>query len=102
MADTMSGQRRRRLHVGELVDEAPQALQLALGRRVHLDARHQRDEVGPLHLHRRDVGDDPALAEDHDPVGEAEDLLEVVGDEQHAGALRRASRRRVAGPAPSR
>ena len=45
-----------------------------------------------MHLQRRDVGDDPALAEHHDPVGEAEDLLEVVGDEQHAGARRRAAR----------
>ena len=95
MADTMSG----RDAAGSTSDSWSTRLRRRrswrLRRRVHLDARHERDQVGPLHLHRRDVGDDPALAEDHDPVGEAEDLLEVVGDEQHAGALGRASRRRA-------
>ena len=76
------GQRRRRFHPRQLTGEAAQALQLAPGGRVELDAGHQGDDVIGMGLHRRQRGRHPAPAEDDDAIGELEDLLGAVGDEE--------------------
>ena len=44
-ADTISGRRRRGLDLGQLLDQAAEPAQLAAGRRVGLDARHERHDV---------------------------------------------------------
>jgi hypothetical protein len=75
-----------RLHVRELVDQAPQPLQLTTGHRVHLDAGHEPNHIGALDLQRGDVGNHPPLTQDHDAIGQAEHLLKVVGDQQDPGA----------------
>ena len=73
----------RRLDLGQLVDEAAQAVQLPASGRVGLDPRDHGDHVVGMDLERRHLGDDAALAEDRDAVDEPEDLVEAVGHEQH-------------------
>ncbi len=57
---------------------------LAIELNVH--AGHQRDHVAALHLDRGDVGHRAAVTQHDDPVGQREDLFQVVRGEQHAGA----------------
>jgi hypothetical protein len=50
----------------------------------HLE--HGRAEVG-LELGRRPLGDDPSLVDDGEHLGQAVGLLEVLGGQQHGGAV---------------
>jgi hypothetical protein len=79
-------QRGRGLHFGQLLDQAPQAPELAAGGRVDLDAELEGDHVVRVDLPRRDRRHDLPLAHDVDAVGEVEDLLQLVGHEQDGGA----------------
>ena len=47
---------------------------------------HRGAQVG-LQLGRGAFGDDPAVVDHHDVAGQAVGLLEVLGGEQHGGAL---------------
>jgi hypothetical protein len=73
------------LDLGQLLDEAVEAAQLATRRRVDLDARDERGDVVGVHLETRDVGDDPPVAQNGDPVGEVEHLLEAVRHQEDGG-----------------
>ncbi len=79
-------QRRRRLHLGELVHQAAQALQLGAGAGVGRHPRHQRHQVVGVQLARRGVGHDPAVAQHDDAVGQPEHLLDAVRHEQQGVA----------------
>ena len=65
-------------------------------------AGHQVDDVVGVDLERGHVGDQPAVAQHEDAVGEVEDLLHAVRDEQQAHARRAgagaAARRRAGSP----
>jgi hypothetical protein len=55
----------------------------------HRPAEHQLDEVVVSQVRGRAGGDPAAVAQDGHRVGQVEDLVEVVGDEQHRRAGRR-------------
>ena len=76
------GQRGRRFHLRQLLDQAAQAAELAAGGRVDLDAELQRHHVVGVDLERRHLGHHLALAEHDDAVGQVEHLVQLVGDEQ--------------------
>jgi len=81
------GKAGRRLDLGKLFHQAPQATELAARRRISLDPRdHRRDIVG-VDLQAGHIGDDVAAAQDGNPVSEGEDLLEAVRDEQNRRPL---------------
>ncbi len=78
-----------------------------------LPARHQQPDLLDGRRRRLDLTDDPALVHDHDTVGEREDLVEVLADQQdrdsRRGCLRagrrarsRSRRRRARGSARPR
>ena len=52
-------------------------------------SRHQQAELLDGRRSPRPLADDRALVHHGDPVGEREDLVEVLGDQQHADAVRR-------------
>ena len=66
-----------------MIHEALEAHQLTPRHGVELDAGHHRDQILAMHFQRGDLGDHPPLPEDGDPIGQGEDELQVVGDEQH-------------------
>jgi hypothetical protein len=51
-------------------------------------ADHQLDEPRPVDLARRPGADGPTVAQHRDPVGDREDLLHPVRDEDDGDALR--------------
>ena len=53
----------------------------------HLAADHQLGEVVLVGLRRHALADDLAAPDDRDPVGDLEDLVELVADEDDAVAL---------------
>src|SRR5207248_11710241 len=50
---------------------------------------HQQPDLLDVRPGPRRLAGDPALVDDRDPVGESEDLVEVLAQQQHAHAVRR-------------
>ena len=70
-----------------LVDLGHQALSPFLASRSDVPGRHQVDRDLPVELRRRTLRDHAAEVEHDDPVGDLEDVVHVVGDEQRRVAL---------------
>ena len=69
------------------VGQAMQPGELAAGSGVHRLAGDQRHHIVRVGADRVEVGDDPALAQHHDAVGQPEHLIDVVAGQQDRGAL---------------
>src|SRR6202011_963824 len=50
---------------------------------------HVVDDGRRIELRDRTLGDHPPQMQDHDPVGNREHIVEVVGDDEHRDSLRR-------------
>ena len=86
----------------EPVGEPVQPAELAARRGVDLLPGDQRDDLVGVRLRPVDVGDEPAVAQHDDAVGEPEHLVDVVRDQQDRGALLAHARPSAARPAPTR
>src|SRR6266498_2686375 len=53
-----------------------------------LPSRHQQAELLDARIGACRLADDRALVHDRDPVGEGQDLVEVLADQEHGDAVR--------------
>ena len=88
-AERGQDQRQARGGIGrhQPVGEAVQPGQLAVRGGVHRLSRQQGHHVVRVGAQRVQIGDDPALPQHQDPVGQPEHLVDVVAREQDRGAL---------------
>ncbi len=98
VADEVPGHRCSLLSVPRCVSAPTMARKTSSRRRLLLDVLDLDGREQLLELGEGAVGDDPALVQDRDPVGEVLGLVEVLGGEQHRRAAVRRGPSRHATP----